>query len=170
MNRIRARSNAMRSNNYKSARVSSGIAASILLLASGAVLGQQVNLTAKSTTTLLPDGSSVPMWGLFCNDAGTAASCAVLKAPTGLTSWAASTAYALNAVIVDSNGNVEQVTTAGTSGTGIPAWTTTAGGTTTDGAGVLTHLVHSYSATWAPPAITVLSGTVSGAIHLTNKP
>src|SRR3984893_19162442 len=118
MNRIRARTNAMRSNNYKSVP-RAGITASVLLLASGIVFGQQVNLTAKSTTTLLPDGSSVPMWGLFCKDAGTAASCAVLKAPTGLTSWAASTAYALNAIVVDSNGNVQQGTTAGRRRAGI---------------------------------------------------
>jgi hypothetical protein len=159
----------MRSNNYKSARIRSGIAASVLLLASGAVLGQQVNLTAKRTTTLLPDGSSVPMWGLFCNDAGTGASCAVLKTPTGLTGWAASAAYALNAVIIDSNGNVEQATTAGTSGTSVPAWSTTAGGTTADGAVVWTNLVHSYSATWAPPVITVPAGTGTFTINLTNS-
>src|ERR1700676_509776 len=125
MNRTRARTNAMRSNNNKSL-LSSGITASVLLLVSGVVLGQQVNLTAKSTTTLLPDGSSVPMWGLFCKGAGTGASCAVLKAPTGLASWAAGTPYALNAIIVDSNGNVEQATTAGTSDPiNIPAWSAT---------------------------------------------
>jgi len=48
--------------------------------------------------------------------------------------WAASTAYALNAVIVDSNGNIQLVTTAGTSGSGShPTWATTTGATTTDG-------------------------------------
>src|ERR1700736_4418702 len=160
----------MRSNNYKWARIGSGITASVLLLASGAVFGQQVNLTAKSTTTLLPDGSSMRMWGLFCKDAGTAASCAVLKAPTGLASWAAGTPYAFNAIIADSNGNVEQATTAGTSDPiNIPAWSATAGGTTTDGTVVWSNLVHSYSAAWAPPVITVPSGTATFTINLTNS-
>lgn len=48
-------------------------------------------------------------------------------------SWAATTAYALDAYIVDSNGNRQQATTAGTSGSSAPTWNTTVGGTTTDG-------------------------------------
>lgn len=47
--------------------------------------------------------------------------------------WAASTAYAVGTRIVDSNGNIEQVVTAGTSAATQPTWSTTVGGTTTDG-------------------------------------
>ncbi|MGB9512434.1 MAG: C25 family cysteine peptidase [Candidatus Acidiferrum sp.] len=46
--------------------------------------------------------------------------------------WAASTAYAVGTRIVDSNGNIEQVVTAGTSGTAHPTWSTTVGAQTTD--------------------------------------
>jgi len=46
--------------------------------------------------------------------------------------WAATTAYAVGTRIVDSNGNIEQVTTAGTSRATQPTWSTTVGGTTTD--------------------------------------
>jgi hypothetical protein len=48
--------------------------------------------------------------------------------------WQASTSYAGNQFVVDSNGNIQRVQTAGTSGTSQPtAWNTTVGDTTTDG-------------------------------------
>jgi hypothetical protein len=47
--------------------------------------------------------------------------------------WKGYTAYSLDKKIRDSNGNVEQVTTAGTSGSSQPTWVTTIGHTTTDG-------------------------------------
>lgn len=46
--------------------------------------------------------------------------------------WRANTAYAVGTRIVDSNGNIEQVVTAGTSGAAHPTWSTTLGGQTTD--------------------------------------
>src|SRR5881394_106013 len=60
----------MRSNNYKSVLKHAGLAASILLLASGAAFGQ-VSLTAGPTTATLPDGAAVPMWGYTCGAAVT---------------------------------------------------------------------------------------------------
>lgn len=48
--------------------------------------------------------------------------------------WAASTVTAKNAIIIDSNGNVQLATTAGTTGTGShPTWSTGTLGTTADG-------------------------------------
>jgi hypothetical protein len=47
--------------------------------------------------------------------------------------WAASTAYAVNAEIMDPAGNTQEATVAGTSGTTAPVWNETVGGTTTDG-------------------------------------
>ncbi len=51
---------------------------------------------------------------------------------TPLATWVANQAYALHASIVDSNGNVEIVTAplGGTSGGGVPNWSTTPGGVT----------------------------------------
>jgi hypothetical protein len=70
----------MRSNIFKSLLIKSGLTASVLLLASGASLAQ-VNLTAAPTTALLPDGTSVPMWGYTCGTVATGdtATCAALN-------------------------------------------------------------------------------------------
>ncbi len=53
----------------------------LLLGASWASAQQQVNLTAGSTAVLLPDGSSVPMWGYSCGAVvdGSTATCAKLN-------------------------------------------------------------------------------------------
>lgn len=51
--------------------------------------------------------------------------------PVGLGAWAASTSYALNAEILDPNGHIQKVTTAGTSGASIPTFNDS-GSTTTD--------------------------------------
>src|SRR5207253_2251773 len=73
----------MRSNNYKSVLKHAGLAASVLLLASGAAFAQQqVNLTAAPATATMPDGTAVPMWGYSCDAtqvAGTTASCTALN-------------------------------------------------------------------------------------------
>jgi phage gp36-like protein len=52
--------------------------------------------------------------------------------------WAASTAYSVGFLILDPNGNVQQCTTAGTSGTSAPTWPTIRGATVTDGSVVWT--------------------------------
>ena len=53
---------------------------------------------------------------------------------TAPAAWAASTAYTLGTVVTDSNGRLEEVSTAGTSSTGHPTWPTTPiGSTVTDG-------------------------------------
>src|SRR5258706_5048209 len=57
----------MRSNIFKAILGKSGIAASVLLLESGASFGQQtITLTAGPANAILPDGTSVPMWGYAC--------------------------------------------------------------------------------------------------------
>src|ERR1700675_3730689 len=70
----------MLSNTLKSLLIKSGLAASALLLASGASYAQQqVNLTAGPTTQTMPDGTAVPMWGYSCGTAvtGSTATCAL---------------------------------------------------------------------------------------------
>jgi hypothetical protein len=52
---------------------------------------------------------------------------------TALASWAGNHAYALHARILDSNGNIEIATVAGTSAGTVPVWKTTAGLTISDG-------------------------------------
>src|SRR6266404_300052 len=74
----------MSSNIFRSRLIKSGLAASLLLLASGASFAQQqVNLTAGPVMATLPDGTNVPMWGYSCGGiTGTAL-------PTGSPSCAA---------------------------------------------------------------------------------
>src|SRR5882762_3733267 len=72
----------MRSVNFKSALIKSGLTASVLLLASASSFGQQqINLTAAPATATMPDGTFVPMWGYTCGAGvtGSTATCAPLN-------------------------------------------------------------------------------------------
>ena len=51
--------------------------------------------------------------------------------------WQAGTAVSLGYVLVDSNGNCQSVTTAGTTGSSLPSWNATTGQITTDGSTVV---------------------------------
>ncbi len=59
--------------------------------------------------------------------------------PAATATWKAGTKYALNGAIVDPNGNMEQITVAGTSGATQPTWPTTAGATTVDNSATWTN-------------------------------
>ena len=78
----------------KVSQLLSGLAASVLLLASHASLADNVvSLAAGPTTTTLPDGQVVPMWGFTCTGLATAtlpatdtgASCAAANPNAGAT-------------------------------------------------------------------------------------
>src|SRR6202045_4949245 len=57
----------MRMNNFKVILKAATLSvAALLLTASGSFAQQQVNLTAAPTTTTMPDGTVVPMWGYTC--------------------------------------------------------------------------------------------------------
>jgi hypothetical protein len=78
----------MRSDAFKSVATKLGLAASVLLLASGAsVAQQQINLTAGPSSVTLPDGSTVSMWGYSCGAvvSGSTATCA--KSNPAATDW-----------------------------------------------------------------------------------
>ena len=81
-------------------------------------------------------GSSVQNW--MFPAAANAPSVTQVPAPSIYSSWAAKTWYAPLFVILDSNGNLQQLTTAGTTGSGTPTWATTTGNTTPDGTAVWT--------------------------------
>ncbi len=81
----------MRSNNFKSGLIKSGLAASVLLLVSGAAFAQSVNLTAGPVNAVTPDGSTVPMWGYTCGAGAVTASCAPLNPSSVATATAAAT-------------------------------------------------------------------------------
>jgi hypothetical protein len=74
----------MRFNHLKATLKTAVLALSALLLGAGvAVAQQQVNLTAAPTTTTMPDGTVVPMWGYTCAGAtviaASTATCAALN-------------------------------------------------------------------------------------------
>src|SRR6202140_4462740 len=75
----------MRTNNFKPILKAALRVVCILPFAAAAAFGQQqVNLTAAPTTTTLPDGTTVPMWGYSCGTAVTTniapvATCAALN-------------------------------------------------------------------------------------------
>src|SRR5215469_16336240 len=74
----------MRTCHFKASAIMKAalLVASILLFGVSASFGQQtVNLTVAPTTTTLPDGTAVPMWGYFCGTAapGATATCAALN-------------------------------------------------------------------------------------------
>ncbi len=76
----------MRTITTNASRLYSGLAASILLLASGASLAQSVvGLTAAPTSTTLPDGQVVPMWGYTCSSTATSATCVAANPSAGAT-------------------------------------------------------------------------------------
>jgi hypothetical protein len=152
----------------------------LLLFAAVAAFGQQqVNLTAAPTTTTLPDGTTVPMWSYFCGTAvsgGSLATCASLNPLThGIPAlWAPSTTYSVGTAVVDSNGNVQVVSTPGISSLTAPTWNTS--GTTNDGATLVWTFVNSLasylatSGSWSPVLITVPTGAAGGLqINLTNN-
>jgi hypothetical protein len=80
----------MQTNHFKAILKNAARVLAILPFAAAAAFGQQtINLAANPTTTTLPDGNVVPMWGYFCGAAAAnpapAATCAALNptsAPT----------------------------------------------------------------------------------------
>src|SRR6267378_7649146 len=86
----------MRMNNIKAILKAATLAVAALLLTAGASFAQQqVNLTAAPTTTTLPDGTTVPMWGYSCAGttviASSTATCASLNPAAAATLTAPAT-------------------------------------------------------------------------------
>jgi len=98
-------------------------------VASGSVLFNYSLLT----TDYGANGMTITELGLF---AGAAALPAAIG--TANPAWAASTAKVIGNLIVDSNGNIQRCTTAGTTGGSAPAWAATLNSTTNDGTAVWT--------------------------------
>lgn len=103
------------------------------------VVGQQVldsNFDVETVRTAGTSGAAAPAWktlGVLTND-GTVKWVNQGVQSAGHAQWAATTAYALQAEIIDSNNNIQLAIQAGTSRTGThPGWSTTIYATTTDG-------------------------------------
>jgi hypothetical protein len=101
-------------------------------------------------TTAGTSGSSTPSFSATAGTTTTDGSVTwtSLGVPGG---WKGATYYPLHTCISDSNGNIEQVTTAGITGGSVPVWPSSTGNTTTDGGGytlsVLSHLQGQFTLT-----------------------
>src|SRR5580700_921471 len=71
----------MRTMKLKSTMKALVLLAGMILAGTVVAFGQQVNLSVTPTTTTLPDGTTVPMWGYFCGTAvtGSTATCGPLN-------------------------------------------------------------------------------------------
>jgi hypothetical protein len=78
-------------------------------------------------------GFTPPLWNTQLNGLTNDGSLQWQNCGTYTLAWQASTPYSVAFVLLDLNGNLQQVTAAGTSGATVPVWNTTPGGTTTDG-------------------------------------
>jgi hypothetical protein len=78
----------MRMNNIKAILKAATLAAAALLLTATVSFAQQVvNMTAAPTTTTLPDGTTVPMWGYSCGAAVAGSTAACAKLSPAATGW-----------------------------------------------------------------------------------
>jgi hypothetical protein len=108
---------------------------------SGGVAAGSVQFTyALNATDYAANPLTIAELGLFGNTGS-----AIFPAAIGTTnpSWAAAHAYTVGNLIVDSNGNIQRCTTAGTSGGTAPAWASTSAATTTDNTAVWTLVAKS---------------------------
>jgi hypothetical protein len=102
------------------------------------------NITIDNTAIWANRGSPIENWGIVGPTVAPSFATGV-----GSSGWQENTFYANNEVVVDSNGNLQQVTTAGTTGSTVPTWATTDGSTTTDGTVIWTQLETAAELTWA---------------------
>lgn len=108
-------------------------------------------------------GSTIENWGIagpLTTDLPT------VQIQGSTTAWQPNTFYSNSNAIVDSNGNLQQITTPGKSGLSTPAWAVIVGGTTTDGTVTWTVLETAANLAWAAhthyPAGYFLVGSASG--------
>ena len=107
--------------------------------------GITIDGTAEWTCRSVATGSAVMNWGLVAPN-GTLNP----HIGAGGGGWAPNTRYSLPGVVIDSNGNLQQVITAGKSGSSIPTWATSIGVHTTDGSVVWNMIQTAASLVWQP--------------------
>ena len=72
----------MRFNYFKRMKTAV-LAATALLLGAGGAVAQSVDITAAPSNAIMPDGTSVPMWGYSCTSAAAPATCSALNPNAG---------------------------------------------------------------------------------------
>lgn len=102
----------------------------------------------QTVTTGGTSGSSQPTWNYLSSTTSDGTVTWTESPGNPSNTWKASKPYSLagSFSILDTNGNIQVLSTAGTSAASAPTWTTTPGGTTTDGTAVWTNVGSSYTA------------------------
>jgi hypothetical protein len=116
----------------------------VQLLKAGTPVGTPKVIDGTSTGTLVL-GNNIDPWGTTwaygdINNTNFGFELEAI-APTSASAWAPSTYYSPLAVIIDSNGNLQQVVTPGISGASHPTWSGTLSAVTTDSTGGLTWVM-----------------------------
>lgn len=104
----------------------------------------QGGLTTDGTAVWTNRGNPVENWGIV-------GPTAAVKPTVGSSrvAWTANTFYSLVSVLIDSNGNLQQVSTAGKTASSAPTWAAIVGHTTTSGTAVFTMIQTAASLVWA---------------------
>ena len=120
----------------------------------------QGGFTEDGTAIWVNRGPTIENWGIVGPSVAP-----IVTVGTSASAWKTDTFYSLAGSVIDSNGNLQQVTAAGLSGSVAPTWSTSVGGTTTDGTVTWTLIQLAASLTWAahtqygPSPITAFSIT-----------
>ena len=117
-----------------------GVGAATIGPAGGVAAGSVQFAYALASTDYGANPLTIQELGLFGN---TGAASFPAAHGTANPAWAATHAYSVGNLIVDSNGNIQRCTTAGTSGAAHPTWATTIGNTTNDSGAVWTLVAKS---------------------------
>jgi hypothetical protein len=104
--------------------------------------------TVDGTAQWVNRGPRVENWGIVA-PTGTP----ITSIEGGGVAWQANTVYSQVGVVIDSNGNLQQLTTAGKSGATVPTWATIVGNATADGSNVWTMLQTAASLIWQPHTV-----------------
>ena len=98
------------------------------------IYGAQLEVGGPATTTQITTTKAQGVW-LWGIQAPPSAATLTFSSQVGNTGqpWQPNTAYTVGQTVIDSNGNLQKVTSAGTSGSAQPVWNTQVLGTTTDG-------------------------------------
>jgi hypothetical protein len=141
-------------------------------IGSGGYIILDANGFFQKATSIGVTGNTTPLWNTTFG--GTTVDNTTFWTNRGAYSgWTASNPYPLGTIIVDSNFNLQEVTTAGTSGTTAPAWASAIGSTTTDSGvtwtmrGVGTYAPPSSSGPKYPTAV-AQTGSNDAWANLTN--